>query len=148
MRCNDGVVIIDTLKERVDNLHNRVDKLETQVDKFSDKQSVFEQRIEQKIEGKLNEYNAEMKALIKESNVSSRNRGQKLFQQTGAIGDILSDINVTLTEIKKDTKQNSKDIEKMEESDKWKTRTIAGFVVAILLMVVGTLWDMIIGFPF
>lgn len=139
---------MDTLKERVDNLDKRVDKLETRVENFSDKQTVFERRIEEKIESKLNEYNSETKALIKESNVSSRNRGQKLFQQTGTIGDMLNEINIKLTEISKDTKENSKDIEKMEESDKWKTRTIAGFVVAILMMVVGTLWDMIVGFPF
>lgn len=139
---------METLKERVDNLDKRVDKLESRVENFSDKQTNFERRVEEKIEGKLSEYNSEMKSLIKENNVSSRNRGQKLFQQTGTIGDILNEMNVTLTEIKKDTKQNSKDIEKIEESDKWKTRTIAGFMVAILMLVVGTLWDMIIGFPF
>ena len=148
MRSNEGVVKLDTLKEKVDSLEKRIDRVETKTELFSDKQSAFERRIEQKLDDKLTVYNQDMKSMIKDSDTKSRNRGQKLFSQTEEISRTLSEINVNLASISKDTESNSEDIKKIEESDKWKTRTIAGFVVAILLMVAGTLWDMIVGFPF
>ena len=139
---------METLKDKVDSLEKRVERIETKTENFSDKQSAFERRIEQKLDDKLTIYNQDMQSMIKDSDTKSRNRGQKLFSQTEEISKTLSQINVTLTGISKDTESNSEDIKKMEESDKWKTRTIAGFVVAILLMVVGTMWDLIVGFPF
>lgn len=139
---------METLKEKVDSLEKRVDRIETKTETFSDKQSAFERRIEQKLDDKLTIYNQDMKSMIQDSDTKSRNRGQKLFSQTEEISKTLSQINGTLIGISKDTESNSEDIKKMEESDKWKTRTIAGFVVAILLMVAGTLWDLIVGFPF
>lgn len=142
------MVKLDTLKEKVDSLEKRIDKVETKTELFSDKQSAFERRIEQKLDDKLTLYNQDMKSMIKDSDTKSRNRGQKLFSQNDEISRTLSEINVNLASISKDTESNSEDIKKIEESDKWKTRTIAGFVVAILLMVAGTLWDMIVGFPF
>ena len=148
MQRYGGVVKLDTLKDKVDSLEKRIDRVETKTELFSDKQSAFERRIEQKLDDKLTIYNQDMQSMIKDSDTKSRNRGQKLFSQTEEISKTLSQINVTLTGISKDTESNSEDIKKMEESDKWKTRTIAGFVVAILLMVVGTMWDLIVGFPF
>lgn len=148
MQCYGGVVNLETLKEKVDSLEKRMDKVEKKTDLFSDKQSAFERRIEQKIDDKLTIYNQDMKTMIQESDKKSRSRGEKLFNQTDEISKTLSQINTTLVGISKDTESNSEDIKKMEESDKWKTRTIAGFVIAILLMVAGTLWDMIVGFPF
>lgn len=139
---------MEALKEKVDSLEKRIDRVETKTELFSDKQSAFERRIEQKLDDKLTIYSQDMQSMIKDSDTKSRNRGQKLFSQTEEISKTLSQINVTLSGISKDTESNSEDIKKMEESDKWKTRTIAGFVVAILLMVVGTLWDLIVGFPF
>lgn len=142
------MVKLETLKEKVDSLEKRVDRIESKTEKFSDKQSAFERRIEQKLDDKLTIYNQDMKSMIQESDMKSRNRGEKLFNQTEEISKTLGQINVSLTSISKDTESNSEDIKKMEESDKWKTRTIAGFVIAILLMVAGTLWDLIVGFPF
>lgn len=142
------MVELETLKEKVDSLEKRMDRVEKKTELFSDKQSTFERRIEQKIDDKLTVYNQDMKSMIQETEKKSRSRGEKLFNQTDEISKTLSQINVTLTSISKDTESNSEDIKKMEESDKWKTRTIAGFVVAILLMVAGTLWDLLIGFPF
>lgn len=120
---------IEELKRKYDSLDNKIDKTARDIMKEVEKNQ------------------QDIKLLLKEQELSNKEKNEKLFasvekltesqyQQTLMQKDIQNELKTTIKEF------TNLSVE-LKDNDKWKSRTIAGFVISLILMIIGSLWRMI-----
>lgn len=135
----------------METLNRRIDYVEEDIKELKQQLSHLDAKIEnthRDIMKEVEKNQQDIKALLKEQEISNKEKNTKLFasvekltesqyQQTLMQKDIQNDLKTTVrdfTELSKELKEN----------DKWKTRTIFGFIISIILMIIGTFWNMTI----
>lgn len=128
---------IEYLEKEVEQIKRELEKVDTKIDKT-----------EKDIMREVEKNQQDIKLLLKEQEANNKEKNEKLFssverltesqhQQTLMQKDIQNELKTTIKEFTTLTSD-------LKENDKWKTRTIAGFVVSLVLMILGTLWKMIV----
>ncbi len=97
---------------------------------------------ESKLNAKIDNNHNEIKMLIKETELYNREKTTKLFDGLERLTDAQHKQTLATNNLVHETRENKNSIDEFKDSDKWKTRTIAGFAISIILMVIGTFWGM------
>ena len=128
---------IEYLEKEVEQIKRELEKVDTKIDKT-----------EKDIMREVEKNQQDIKLLLKEQEANNKEKNEKLFssverltesqhQQTLMQKDIQNELKTTIKEFTTLTSD-------LKENDKWKTRTIAGFVISLVLMILGSLWRMMV----
>lgn len=122
----------------METLNKRVDYLEEDIREINQKLKDQEVKLNSKIDNNHNE----IKVLIKETELHNREKTAKLFDGLERLTDAQHKQTLATNNLVHETRENKKSIDEFKDSDKWKSRTIAGFAISLILMVIGTFWGM------
>lgn len=127
---------IDYIEKELEHLRKEIDRVDNKVDKT-----------EQDIMREVEKNQQDIKSLLKEQEISNKEKNNKLFSSVEKLTESQYQQTLMQKDIQNELKTTIKDFtvltSDLKENDKWKTRTIAGFVVSLVLMILGTLWRMI-----
>ncbi|OZT77102.1 hypothetical protein [Salinicoccus roseus] len=104
------------------------------------KQKLAEQ--ERTLNEKMDTNHRDLKMLLRETEIENKEQTNKMFSALEKVSDAIHSQTIATNNVAHKTEENTKSIDKMEKSTKTKDRTIAGFVISIILMILGTFWGM------
>lgn len=136
---------MEVLKQRVTTIENEVREIKSTLKELDDKIDNNEKSMVQKIE----KNQQDIKQILKDNELHQKEKNDKLYDKIDKLTDAQYQQTLMQKDMQNELKTNVRDFtelaKELKDNDKWKSRTIAGFVISIILMIVGTFWSMVSG---
>lgn len=136
---------MEVLKQRVTTIENEMKEIKSTLKELDDKIDNNERNIMEKVD----KNQQDIKQILKDNELHQKEKSDKLYDKIDKLTDAQYQQTLIQKDMQNELKTNVRDFtelaKELKENDKWKSRTIAGFVVSIILMIVGTFWKMIVG---
>lgn len=91
---------------------------------------------------KMDNNHRDLKMLLRETEIENKEQSNKMFNALEKVSDAIHAQTLATNNVAHKTEENTKSIDNIEETSKRKDKTIAGFVISIILMILGTFWGM------
>ncbi|MCE4957247.1 hypothetical protein [Macrococcoides caseolyticum] len=133
---------MEALKQRVTTIEKEVKEIKITLKELDDKIDSNEKTMMEKIE----KNQQDIKHILKENELMQKEKSDKLYDKIDKLTESQYQQTLSQKDMQNELKTTIRDFTNlandMKDNDKWKTRTIAGFVISLVLMIIGTFWKM------